>query len=65
MNCPECQCQTNVIDTRDSAATTRRRRECHVCKHRFSTWEITATERHQLANFEALRAALAIVKRLI
>ena len=42
MRCPECGCQEDkVIDSRASreGATIRRRRECTVCGHRFTTYE--------------------------
>ena len=42
MRCPKCGCQEDkVIDSRASreGATIRRRRECTVCKHRFTTYE--------------------------
>src|SRR6201746_354081 len=42
MRCPKCGCQDDkVIDSRASreGATIRRRRECTVCKHRFTTYE--------------------------
>lgn len=42
MNCPECQHQdSKVIDSRSSGpiGTTRRRRVCLKCGHRFTTYE--------------------------
>jgi transcriptional repressor NrdR len=42
MRCPKCGCQEDkVIDSRASreGATIRRRRECLVCHHRFTTYE--------------------------
>jgi transcriptional repressor NrdR len=42
MRCPKCGCQEDkVIDSRASreGATIRRRRECTVCGHRFTTYE--------------------------
>lgn len=40
MNCPICGYETRVIDSRPDEDSTRRRRECTECKHRFSTVEI-------------------------
>ena len=42
MRCPACHStDTRVVDKRDSAdaATTRRRRQCGSCAHRFTTYE--------------------------
>jgi transcriptional repressor NrdR len=42
MRCPSCHSpDTRVVDKRDSAdaATTRRRRQCASCAHRFTTYE--------------------------
>jgi transcriptional repressor NrdR len=42
MRCPVCRSpDTRVLDKRDSAdaATTRRRRQCGACLHRFTTYE--------------------------
>lgn len=46
MNCPRCNSvRVNVIETRPSQNNTvRRRRECYICKHRFTTYETVATE---------------------
>ena len=40
MNCPKCDGATKVVDRR----SVRRRRECLVCKHRFSTVEMLASD---------------------
>ena len=45
MHCPFCQNDdTRVVDTRvtDDGATIRRRRECSVCKRRFTTLETSS-----------------------
>jgi transcriptional repressor NrdR len=40
MKCPFCTAaDTNVIETRESAESTRRRRECPGCDRRFTTYE--------------------------
>jgi transcriptional repressor NrdR len=54
MRCPSCHSpDTRVVDKRDSAdaATTRRRRQCASCAHRFTTYERPET------------TALMVVKR--
>lgn len=42
MNCPECQAETIVADSRVSSRgnSVRRRRECPGCAHRFTTYEM-------------------------
>ena len=40
MHCPYCECEnTKVVDSRESGATIRRRRECALCGRRFTTYE--------------------------
>ena len=41
MDCPRCDRQTRVLESRraDDGAATRRRRECASCGHRFTTYE--------------------------
>ena len=40
MICPTCRkSETRVVDSRDDENVVRRRRECLVCKHRFTTYE--------------------------
>ena len=41
MNCPKCDGATRVADSRDvrGERLLRRRRECLVCLHRFTTYE--------------------------
>ena len=40
MRCPYCECEnTRVVDSRESGATIRRRRECALCGRRFTTYE--------------------------
>ena len=39
VRCPKCACSTRVLNTRDGmAGTTKRRRMCSGCAHRFTTW---------------------------
>ena len=37
--CPECGNGSNIIDTRETNVTVKRRRECRICKHRWTTHE--------------------------
>jgi transcriptional repressor NrdR len=39
MQCPVCQSETKVLDSRDMETFTRRRRECLKCEKRFTTYE--------------------------
>lgn len=40
MRCPYCECvNTRVVDSRESGASIRRRRECALCGRRFTTYE--------------------------
>ena len=40
MECPKCGYdKQKVIDTRDTGDSIRRRRRCHQCSHRFTTYE--------------------------
>ena len=47
MNCPDCNTPTKVVDSRTRKNVRTRRRECVVCKDRFTTKEY---------NIEVLRA---------
>ena len=42
MNCPACQTETRVIDSRPVEGSVRRRRVCQQCGHRFTTYERAA-----------------------
>ena len=43
MNCPHCaNGRHNVVDTRDTGETIRRRRQCQKCGQRFTTYENVA-----------------------
>ena len=59
-NCPSCQGESGVIDSRPIGKTTRRRRECKSCKHRWTTFEINADEMHAL--WKLTKIARALVK---
>ena len=59
MECLKCSGPTGVIDSRPSLPSIRRRRECLDCKHRFSTYEITAEEK------ESIDKILTAAKKLL
>lgn len=45
MRCPYCECtNTKVVDSRESGASIRRRRECALCGRRFTTYERAQTK---------------------
>ncbi len=72
MRCPVCLWpNTRVIDKRDSAdaSTTRRRRQCEACSHRFTTYErpelsalmvVKSDRRRQEFDREKLRHSIQI-----
>lgn len=48
IQCPRCNGESKVIDSRDGESARRRRRECLRCKNRYSTYEIQAEEYDKL-----------------
>lgn len=52
VQCPACNGESRVIDSRDGESARRRRRECLTCKHRYSTYEIHAEEYDKLRAFK-------------
>ncbi|HYW86705.1 MAG TPA: transcriptional regulator NrdR, partial [Chloroflexota bacterium] len=72
MRCPVCRApDTRVLDKRDSAdaTTTRRRRQCATCLHRFTTYErpemsalivVKSDHRRQEWNADKLRRSLQV-----
>jgi transcriptional repressor NrdR len=45
VNCPRCESQTSILETRRAEANAiRRRRECSSCGHRFTTYERAVPE---------------------
>lgn len=48
VQCPACNGESRVIDSRDGETARRRRRECLSCKNRYSTYEIHANEYDRL-----------------
>ncbi len=53
MNCPKCKWPTRVIDSREIEwwKEIRRRRECEICWHRFTTYE-----KIQIARFLVIKS---------
>lgn len=54
MTCPSCGGDTKVIDSRSHEDSVYRRRECLVCKERFSTTEIDMQMYEKLASVSLL-----------
>lgn len=48
VQCPRCNGESKVIDSRDGESARRRRRQCLRCKNRYSTYEIHAAEYDRL-----------------
>lgn len=44
VQCPECNEESFVIDSRDVEMARRRRRQCKNCGHRYTTYEVHADE---------------------
>ena len=55
MTCPNCGGNTKVIDSRLQEDSVYRRRECMVCKKRFSTTEIDLEMYQKITKMEAVR----------
>jgi len=45
-NCPQCQGDSRVVETRPARHHVRRRRECVVCGYRWTTKETSVKEEH-------------------
>ncbi len=64
MRCPECQSdRVRVLDSRAAPGGVRRRRQCRVCRYRWSTIETTI---HESAAdvMDAIRDAGAAIDRI-
>jgi len=55
VNCPKCDAETSVIDSRFALGTVRRRRQCDACGHRFTTREVNQEDWESLR--ESVRRA--------
>ena len=48
VQCPKCNGESCVIDSRDGETARRRRRKCNSCLHRYTTYEIHSAEYERL-----------------
>lgn len=48
VQCPKCNGESKVVDSRDEELARRRRRQCNICKHRYTTYEIHADEYNRI-----------------
>lgn len=48
VQCPKCNGESKVIDSRDEESARRRRRRCERCKYRYTTYEIHADEYNRI-----------------
>ena len=69
VQCPECNGESRVIDSRDTDDARRRRRICLTCKHRYTTYEIHAaayerlqTVKIDITNIESMIVSLRALK---
>lgn len=69
IQCPECNGESRVTDSRDGIDARRRRRECYICKHRYTTYEIHAEQYDKLQTlrvdteqFDSIIATLRAIK---
>ncbi len=53
MECPQCHDKTFVLDSRSGKDLVRRRRVCHGCSYRFTTYELSAERVGQEVHFTA------------
>jgi transcriptional regulator NrdR family protein len=63
VQCPECNGESRVIDSRDTDEARRRRRVCLHCGHRYTTYEIHAAayERLQMLKVDIEKVESVIV----
>lgn len=51
VQCPQCNGESCVIDSRDGEDARRRRRKCNKCSHRYTTYEIHAKNYERMRRF--------------
>lgn len=61
VQCPKCNGESHVIDSRDEESARRRRRKCDSCGHRYSTYEIHAEEYNRIRKLEPVITALQAI----
>lgn len=68
LQCPKCNGESRVIDSRDGETARRRRRRCLRCRHRYSTYEIHAAEYDKLQafkiNLDQINAAITTLQTI-
>jgi transcriptional regulator NrdR family protein len=52
VQCPRCNGESSVIDSRDGETSRRRRRKCNSCEHRYTTYEVHADDYERLQTFK-------------
>lgn len=55
MRCPFCNSASHVVDTREVSSAIRRRRECDLCRQRFTTYERIAAANLQVVKGDGRR----------
>lgn len=60
VQCPKCNGESHVIDSRDGETARRRRRRCDRCRHRYTTYEIHAEEYERIQNLEVSTAQIEV-----
>lgn len=55
MRCPFCAGASHVVDTREVSEAIRRRRECDLCRQRFTTYERVSAANLQVAKADGRR----------
>lgn len=58
VQCPKCNGESHVIDSRDEESARRRRRKCDSCGHRYTTYEIHAEEYNRIRKLKVEAARI-------
>lgn len=61
IQCPQCNGESHVVDSRDEETARRRRRQCDSCHHRYTTYEIHADEFNRIRKLEPVITTLRAV----
>lgn len=62
VQCPKCNGESKVIDSRDEESARRRRRQCNGCGNRYTTYEIHADEYNRIRQ---LKVSVAEIEPVI
>lgn len=69
VQCPKCNGESKVIDSRDEESARRRRRQCDKCKHRYTTYEIHADEYNRIrrlkVNVAQIEPVIATLRAIV